>query len=87
VTHRADDDDVAEGRAAYWGQAMEFDNNNQLPPPTMTFDSGRNYCIWRESQHLTTNPNKPEHALAPEDIDDVPDWMLDMESEQHKRFH
>ena len=86
-THRADDDDVAEGRAAYWGQAMGFDKNNQLPPPTMTFNSGRNYCNWRESQHHTTALNKPRHALPPEEIDDVPDWMLDMESEQHNRFH
>ena len=87
VTHRADDDDVAEGRAAYWGQAMGFDKDNQLSPPTMTFDSGRNYCNWRESQYHTTTPNKPRHAAPPEEIDDVPDWMLDMESEQHNRFH
>ena len=86
VASRADHDDVDNGRAAYWGQAMSFNKDNQLPAPTMTFDSGRNYCNWRESQHLTTNPNKPSHSAAPEEIDDVPDWMLDLESEQHARF-
>ena len=90
VSSRATEDDVAEGRASYLGQAMSFDKNTQLAAPTMTFDSGRNYCIWRECQSLMAQQPRnetPSHALAPEEIDDVPDWMLDMESEQHARFN
>ena len=84
VTRRANDDDVAEGRAAYWGQAMEFDKDNQLSPPTMTFDSGRNYCNWKDNQSRLCDHMED---VAPEDEQEVPDWMLDMESEQHARFN
>jgi hypothetical protein len=86
VSSRADDDDVDNGRAAYLGQAMSFNKNNQLSAPTMKFNSGRNYCNWHESQYHATSKNHSSYAVPPEEIDDVPDWMLDLESEQHPRF-
>ena len=65
VALRADHDDVEDGRAAYWGQAMSFNKNNQLPAPMMTFASGRNYCNWRESQYYTTALRKPSNSAPP----------------------
>ena len=84
VTERADERDVHAGRASYVGQAMAFDENRQLAAPTMTFSSGRNYCNWKDNQSRLCDHMED---VAPEDEQEVPDWMLDMESEQHVRFN
>jgi len=83
VTQRADERDVHAERASYVGQALAFDENRQLAAPTMTFNSGTNYCNWRDNQSRMVDL---EEDVAPEDEREVPDWMLDMESEQQARF-
>jgi len=84
VTSRADERDVRHGGAAYEGQAMTFNKNNMLPAPTMTFHSGRNFVNWKENQSRLIDQMED---VAPEDEQEVPNWMLDMESEQHQRFN
>jgi len=84
VTSRAGEGDVRSGAAAYNGQAMSFNKNNMLSAPTMTFNSGRNYVNWKDNQSRLVDH---EEDVAPEDEQEVPDWMLDMESEQQARFN
>ena len=55
-----------------------------LPAPTMTFQSGRNFVNWKENQSRLIDQMED---VAPEDEQEVPNWMLDMESEQHQRFN
>tara|TARA_A100001015_G_C14869085_1_gene663590 strand:- start:485 stop:895 length:411 start_codon:yes stop_codon:yes gene_type:complete len=84
VVYRATQEDVEEGWANYVGEAIHFDSNKQLAPPRLTFNSGRSYCNWREGQSDICGirlQHTPKGVLPPEELDDVPDWMLDLEAE------
>lgn len=88
VEERANQEDIDEGRASYLGEALKFNKEEQLTAPRLTFKSGRNYCNWRETQSEICRMglrDTPKGRVPPEDIDDVPDWMLDLEA-QNKRF-
>ena len=82
VTTRATDEDVDNGLASYPGQALAFNKDKQLAAPAMTFASGRNYCNWKMDQAQLCDCYAD---CAPEEDDEVPDWMLDMEAEDHIR--